>query len=444
MEELTQWNDDHIIELELIKAPQNWGEMTGPFFHLHLPDHEPLGPFHAHELKEFTEGIELPEGSLVRDAKGFGEWVNFYEHPFFQRRKPQILDEQNPMAQNSFHIITDGIKLGPLGPDELMKLVNQKEVLLTDQASSDGGHTWHKLYEFSQFDRRNFSQGPLPESPGWEVFKGSNEEMKESLHADDETGALASLAFLENIKSGKAHLPQEENNQGQGEIPTEETSAKVLEFQAPEKATETESSTLRYGTYALISFFMLGSLFFFFNENKNPARVTQKNSRSSASETTDAPTLKPVKERGNYQPTRFKAKNSPRSRKPASITTTNSFEPSNRRELRDSAYDDSYPEDNYDNAYQDDYAYDNGDTPVEQDPVRSRLDKKIIDSENNYYDEEERYDYDANYEEEVPVDAPTIEASEVWGAGKTQGRLPAAEDDYQDEFLDGEALEENY
>lgn len=438
MTDSVDWKDEYMMDLELLKAPENWGEMTGPFFHLQLPDTPPQGPFHAKELKDFVADINLPPGTMVRDAKGIGAWTAFYEHPFFQRRKPQVLAEGSATKAKEYYLLVEGTKLGPYATQEIQEMLDQKEIILTDLISEEG-KDWVKLHSLNEFDRREHTQNSLPESPGWEVFKDSNEETRASLDNPDlETSALASLAFLENVKAGKSPIQESELNHGN----QEEKEAEVIAFpkdQASsashhddELSSEGSSKTLQYGTYGLITFLLLGSVFFFFSQNQSPTNIAIEEVGEMREEAT-ADLRKSKRPRArSYKSPSLRPKVKPRVRKPASITETESFEDNSKRRLQDDVYEESYPaeEDNYyDDPATDEYDYDNGQTPVQQDEVRKKLDKNIIDSQEDYYDEDERYEYDDAYNTSYG-DAPQIEPAQVWG----NEREPAADQ----QILDGE------
>ncbi len=453
-----QWDPQFIKELQEKKAGPNWSEQTGPFFHLQIPNEAPMGPFHGIELKNIFEEANFPQGTCVRDAKSIGEWQDMYEHAFFQRRKPQLLSTEDfPSEIGQAFVLIEGVKHGPYSIDEVNALIEEKELLLTDQVSFDEGASWRKLYEYEEYDRRSHQQGSLPESPGWDVFKESNSEITDELQKvnekKQEEEAIAGLAFLENLKSGKtaksydkAYPQEDEDSQTEPEKKKaiqEETSVEP----SPKKTAEPKGSSKRKFQYAYavgIIFMLLGSFYFLTSDPSKP----QRNLSSSSSK--EAPMLEPSQDskknlsgttqkrgsRNSYRSPRLKPKLNPRTRKPASITTSDSFRRDDRR-MEDNPYqeEDYYKDEAEDDYYKDDYAYDRGDTPVEQDPIRSKLDKKTIDSTENYYDDGQQEQYQAEYEAPYE-DAPQIEPAEVWGDAPEEGRLPANEEGlYNEEAL---------
>lgn len=464
------WDQSLTEKLLQIKAPQNWSEKTGPFFHLQIPGEAPIGPFHGLELKNFFEETSFPEGTCVRDAKAIGDWKEIFTHQFFQRRKPQLISSEDfPDEYEQAFVLIEGQKEGPYTHDEVNALIDEKELLLTDQVSFDGGQTWRKLFEYEDFDRRNHQQSNLPESPGWDVFKESNTEINQQLsnpseHKQEED-ALAGLAFLENLKSGKTAKSFDKVALRPGEIPDQDSTeeqdipevpqnvvAHPATLKQQENATATNKKTKNYAYATAVAVMLMSSVYFLTSDPKtaNNAQTAQSTQTSQ-----DAPTLEPVKnqaqnkaaQKNSYRSPRLKARTNPRTRKPASITTTDSFRRDDRRMDEDPYYgnqQDSY--DNYKDDYQDSYQesayneeevydYDRGETPVQQDPIRARLDKKTIDPEKEYYDDQQQEYYDTQYEADY-ADAPQIEPEEVWGA---EERLPASDeiiengDIYQDD-----------
>lgn len=431
-----------------IKAPKNWGELTGPFFHLQLPGESPIGPFQGSDLKTFCDQNELPEETQIKDAKGVKDWQSIFSHPYFQRRRPQLISTQDfPEDFEEVYFLVEGVKEGPVTPRELDELIDQREILLTDQVSFDNGHTWKKLFEYEEYDRRDLSADKLPESPGWDVFKGSNEEIDQGLtHPSQElieTEAIAGLAFIEAIKSGKtAKFYDKKSSNLNMQGPTKNNNeADILELPPQVPVTEGRKKTSLLPKAAAMVFIlvMIGGSLKFLSESMGPKSVPNNVVNS------DTPQEQEVKQTSGQKPTRNsfqspsrRARTKARSRRPASITEGESFrEASERRRMEDRPYEDDYqdPSDEEYNQVGKAYGYDNGDTPVEQDPIRGRLDKKTIDSSKNYYDDDTPFgDQEINAPDAgANGDAPTLEPTsgrvqEVWGNGSSANgqRFPNA------------------
>jgi len=436
-------------KLEKVKAPKNWGEITGPFFHLKLPGTPASGPYMQSGLKALTEENEFPEDTVIRDAKNIGEWIGVYAHPAFQRRKPQIIgDEKNLPDDRKAFILVNGQKHGPLGTQEIVALLEQKEILLTDQVSFDEGHTWRKLYEFQEFDRRDLEQSHLPSIPTWDVFKNSNEEIDDQLsHAEEkerQLNAFAGLAFIENVHAEKSTDQSLESDKQIPEVENTHKGADIVEFKLKEKPSSEDkeddqqsSAWTKNLAYVVAICFMLGaSSYMLFNDpmkdvnllsNRQKAakklikRGTPTKGRVPASQ---QEVVKRAQEQTKKaQVSRVNKIRRAPTRRPASITETKSFREG--RKMQERPFMDN--EDPYqDDAYED-YDYDDGSTPVAQDRVRKRLDKRTIDSEDQYYDSDQKEEF---------IESEIDTAQEVWGEVE-EGRVPQSDEQgYEDNYGD--------
>lgn len=441
-------------KLEEVKAPENWSEITGPFFHLKLPGVSSSGPYLSAGLKAMAEEECFPEETVIRDAKNIGDWINIYAHPAFQRRKPQIVGEEEtiPTDKTAF-ILVDGQKHGPLAPEEIKTLLKQQEILLTDQVSFDDGHTWRKLYEYQDFDRRALEQNELPDIPGWEIFKSSNEEISDQLeHPDEEEvelNAFAGLAFIENVQTGRSHdqkekvmqthhetlvgkesSPQQEEEEERGAdiVEFKRRTAEVQEAPTPSGLKTWQKNAAYVGAICL----MLGaSGYMLFNDpmqgvnlltgRGKAAKKLIKRGTATRGRTPKAQEemIKRAEEQERkYTNSRINKIRTPPSRMPASITDTETFQEA--REMQERPFRDN------EDPYQE-YPYDDGSTPVTQDSVRKRLDKQTIDSEGQYYNEAQQNQF-------AGTDDSTVEG--VWGNGVATGKRAPAQEDSEGEYQD--------
>jgi hypothetical protein len=164
---------------------------------------EPLGYISLYDLKTITAQSESTlELAQIRQIDG-SDWTLLFQHPFFQRRKPQLVPASTLEAENEFtyFILKQGQKSGPFEKHELLSMVDNKEILLIDMVSTNAGHTWMKLYQVDGFDRRNLKiSDQLPGLP----FNGVFDKITVSPNENDaETDALSGLAYIGNVKRGK-------------------------------------------------------------------------------------------------------------------------------------------------------------------------------------------------------------------------------------------------
>lgn len=170
----------------------------------------PLGFISLYDLKTFAQHAHDEAGLLSIRNIDESKWTNVFEHPYFQRRKPQLVPastlEEDSEVQ--FFILRHGQKTGPYEKHELNSMLEEKVLLLTEMVSTNGGHTWMKLYQVEGFDRRSLSSSEqLPGIP----FDGVFERKSISPNVNvAETDALSGLAYLGNVKRGKV-IEREKN-----------------------------------------------------------------------------------------------------------------------------------------------------------------------------------------------------------------------------------------
>lgn len=154
------------------------------------------------DLKNYIaiNGNELEDWQVKNiDAN---EWTELFSHPTFQRRKPQLvsINTLEPESDLEFYILLAGQKQGPFSKNELVSMLDLKEILLTDMVSFNKGHTWMKLFQVENFERRTLKKSDeLPGIPK-QVIARPNEIVKTF---PPETEALLGLGYLSNIKKGK-------------------------------------------------------------------------------------------------------------------------------------------------------------------------------------------------------------------------------------------------
>lgn len=162
-----------------------------------------LGFISLYDLKAYVyEHEEEAKNYFVKNIDS-DEWKNIFEHPFFQRRKPQLVSAESLKGQDDqeFFVLSKGQKMGPYEKYELMEMVEKKEMLLSDMVTSNAGHTWIKLYQVDGFDRRTLKDSSeLPGMPSSEVMQRPSEATH---NIGETTDAMTSLAFLGNLKRGK-------------------------------------------------------------------------------------------------------------------------------------------------------------------------------------------------------------------------------------------------
>lgn len=208
----------------------------GELYWLSLTGKEEVkGPFWMFDLKDYLQKQGLEHGPQIgelnlcpynEDPQIPQNWLPIFEHPFFQRRLEDSQEEEKtPKSienlfeelspdEETFHILLYGQKSGPYSFEQIKEMLHSKQVLVTDMISIDNGKSWGRLYEIEEFDRRYIGQGELPFRP--DSDPKSKEEIKKKLQQkwqkkqEGDTQAIAGLAYVENIRSGKVNSTRDD------------------------------------------------------------------------------------------------------------------------------------------------------------------------------------------------------------------------------------------
>lgn len=177
-------------------------ELREHIFEIKDSEHS-LGFISLYDLKAYVFEHEEEAKNYSVKAIDSDEWKNIYEHPFFQRRKPQLvsIETLKEVDDIQFYILQKGQKAGPYEKDQLLEMVENREILLTDTVSINGGHVWMKLFQVDGFDRRELRDSDqLPGMPDAEFLNRPSDAVN---NIGETTDAITSLAFLGNLKKGK-------------------------------------------------------------------------------------------------------------------------------------------------------------------------------------------------------------------------------------------------
>lgn len=177
-------------------------ELRDHIFEIKDSEHS-LGFISLYDLKAYVFEHEEEAKNYFVKAIDSDDWKNIYEHPFFQRRKPQLvsIETLKEIDDIQFYILQKGQKAGPFEKDQLLEMVENREILLTDTVSINGGHVWMKLFQVDGFDRRELRDSDqLPGMPDAEFLNRPSDAVN---NIGETTDAITSLAFLGNLKKGK-------------------------------------------------------------------------------------------------------------------------------------------------------------------------------------------------------------------------------------------------
>jgi hypothetical protein len=335
---------------------------------------ESIGYISIDGLKKLHEQDTYDWNEFTFRKFGNEDWMNLFEiHPF-QRRKPQLVSTEaifeNDKAE--IHLLLKGQKSGPFTKSDLSKMLDHKEILYTDLVSINGGQNWAKLYSLEGFNRRNFSEyESLPTLPDKEVLANSHSAQTKTVNLEV-MDAITGLAYLGNIKKGKA-----------------------VEFQNREAPIDTlESSPTNFYKYMLIAS-VLGIIYFTvslknslktpFKDGNGDARIGEQseassdtvsneltpskknnsnaNSQNSNGQNNNRPSSDNFQRMGKFETRKI---NPPRSARNASFTNSSKYRNANHNGNNG----DGSPDQNY---------YYNDNSPMELDPVGRNVSKDTND-----------------------------------------------------------------
>ena len=218
-------------------------------YELHVGDEDVMGPFWRQTIQSQIEvGSPLFTPNIMIRNLGTQEWVDLFQHPTFQRRKPSLVPDQEDLPPLELEeeveeeeedsgppimVLARGHKIGPLSLNLLRKKVGLKEILVTDLISHDQGQTWSKIFEMPEFDRREIgNREGLPHLPSNKVFNGSKLEVIEDLSSEDpENDTVINLVHLgkkQKEESAPIHSTPIQEKSSEDEVFNEKTVSLVL------------------------------------------------------------------------------------------------------------------------------------------------------------------------------------------------------------------------
>lgn len=305
-----------------------------------------LGYIPQDQLKQFLEqNPDQYQNTFVRKI-GQEVWMPSTQQVYLQRRKPTLVRENEISENEKFFYLKESQKIGPFSIEELKLKLEKKEILMTEMIIPEKGGNWFKLFELGSLDRRLSKRSHLPERPAAYIFEQVSKI--KGMKRSEEKDAIAGLAYIGHIKSGKVTDQQDQ-------APTEEYS----DYQE-DTAVRTIKRHMLYkrliGVALGIVFIATLGWYFIFKWNIEPFRETK-----STDTTKDAPTLTPISIiSGSNGPRQLnKTRRIPASTPKVTPTT-----------IKDSNI--------YKNQRDQFLNYDQGQDPIENDPVREQLSSETI------------------------------------------------------------------
>lgn len=186
----------------------------------------PHGPYDVKDLQDYVISNDTFDSNTLACPQSDPNWKPLYDFPQFSRRKPQVISSQGEAPKSGeltddlmtqlFFILKDGQPFGPLEQEDIEELISNKELLYTDQISSDEGGSWQKVHELEVFERRNFTDSNLPFLPDEKAFHGQTDRIFKLLNKKNENEALFSIAEIHNKHSGVSSNIDSSNESSEG------------------------------------------------------------------------------------------------------------------------------------------------------------------------------------------------------------------------------------
>ena len=280
------------------------------------------------------------------------------------------------------YILVDGLKSGPFSKEQICEMVETHDLLVTDSVSVNGSE-WFNLHQWSAFDRRASHQEELPGLPQVNLFMASDKEVDDTLINKNESlverDAMAGLAYLGNIKSGK-------KVQHHSDKQTAQSGDKVDLDELPEiEHLEFEKQSSKKDTYvwgAVLSFALVGILYVFMPPGKSNKVAAKKVETKKSAKIATRSAKKPAKINNRAAKRAANRKIVKARKKKTSFSKSKAFKNrAPRRKPASRKIEKPVVED------PDDYYYDDGTDPVELDPVRSKIAKETFDPDDEEADE---------------------------------------------------------
>ncbi|MBT7609776.1 MAG: hypothetical protein HN576_08465 [Bacteriovoracaceae bacterium] len=336
------------------------------------------GFYWKYDLKDYVQQDTSFEENTYIQKYGETDWVNLFNHPFFQRRKPQLVTKiESSTRTQEYYTLDQGQKMGPFTIEEIKEQVHLKKIILTDMISLNDGHTWGKIYDLAEFERRNETIS-LPHSPEKNLLSDSHTEddSKNSIKSSDATEFFARLAY-----SAKKGITNYDKDITENENENTKVNNKFM-----------WTSIIVFALIAALSLMLTG------NDNKNNNLTGNKKVQTDIKNKILIEKRKVLNKTKARSATRdVKASNARKAQQRQALRKNKNrnatpFVRSKTYKKASEARDNRFKEIKNDN--ENDAFYDNATDPVEQDPVRRTL------SKDTFNPAEDDYDFDREQEEE--------------------------------------------
>ncbi|MDD0852727.1 hypothetical protein HBN50_06445 [Halobacteriovorax sp. GB3] len=314
------------------------------------------GPFLGKELKDHLESDTLDLSDITLRTYGQEDWSDLVSHPYFQRRRPQVLTDKDSSIQE-FYLLIEGQKQGPFHEDKINELLQEKALVHTDLVSEDG-QEWTKIHHYKQFDRRKLTNKSLPDAThlaeGLVESVDQNKILKMAREKTQSEEALAGLAW--------AHHPEDRVHMNAGPVIVEDEHS---------QSSETKS---KLPWVILLVLSLVGILTLVIKGKDEPTQTTVNKKTTFAppkakqARSFKAQELKPIQAKESRSQANNIRNSRAVTRGTKAFKDSDTFKNFEKKKMMDDAYinEDTYDAEQEERSFQDD-------------PVRSRIPKEILD-----------------------------------------------------------------
>jgi hypothetical protein len=173
---------------------------------------EIFGPFETISLKNHLNTYPELLNDLFVKREYDEKWIGFWDQPLLSRRSTPKLHTIENYEGETYHVLIDGQKMGPLTFEQISNWIKDKICFSDDLISLDNGVSWNKIFTNEKFSSYFESKAELPNSveelqAHGEIFKNLKNDEKEN------QSALASLVLGpknidQQLKVDDVALPQ--------------------------------------------------------------------------------------------------------------------------------------------------------------------------------------------------------------------------------------------
>ncbi|MFZ9001787.1 MAG: hypothetical protein ACO20H_10820 [Bacteriovoracaceae bacterium] len=280
MGENTPTDNELIEELTVTKIEETSGDTLVEL----NSNSQTLGPYKLEELLQIIDKKGVKESNLEIKSTNENLWHPLFKHPFIMNREaPKLVSTQEFTSNDTFLILSEGKRLGPLPKEEILEKLRTKEILYTDYISFDHGFTWSHIYNIEEFySEQKRDEEDLPPPPDKKSF---SKTIKPSDKSEFDT-------FISLLNTGK----------GQGQDGQESVTQADDPFLADKK------SNKQFYTFILI---VIGfALLFYFTKSLLTEKSTKAKSRTTKQRSVKKPFIKVDSKSKKYgeTPSRFDSK----------------------------------------------------------------------------------------------------------------------------------------